>query len=153
MSGSTYQSTFSIAGVNAVDGVLFNLKAAAGVRAHLLEVGFFIETAPTNAPQFGIKRMNAVGTGAITAGAIGLSDAADGAAASALETAWATTRPTVVGGAFRRAMVANAIGNGVIFDFTNRQLWVPLSGGLCGVMLNAAGATLGVLGGYVVWEE
>ncbi len=148
-----YQAVFTIAGVNAVDGVLFNLKAAAADRARLLEVGFFIETASTNAPQYGLKRMNAVGTGAITNATIALSDAAEGAAASSLETAWATTRPTVTGGAFRRAMVANTIGNGVIFDFTNRPLLVPVSGGLCGVMLNASGATAGVHGGYVVWED
>lgn len=148
-----YQAVFTIAGVNAADGVLFNLKTAASDRAWLREVGFFIETASTSAPQYGLKRMNAVGTGAITVATAGLSDPADGVASAGLETAWATTRPTVTGGAFRRAMVANTIGNGVIFDFTNRPLIVPVSSGLCGVMLNASGATLGVHGGYVVWEE
>lgn len=148
-----YQSTFSAAGVNAVDAVLFNLKAGAQDRVKLLEVGFFIEVASTNAPQYGLKRMNAVGTGAITGGTIALCDAAEGTSAATLETAWATTRPTVTGGAFRRAMVANTIGNGIIFDFTNRPLWVPLSGGLCGVMLNASGATTGTHGGYAVWED
>lgn len=150
---AVYQSTFTIAGVNAVDAVLFNLKAGAQDRVKLLEVGFFIETASTNAPQYGLKRMNAVGTGAITTGTIGLADAAEGTSAASFETAWATTRPTVTGGAFRRAMVANTIGNGIIYDFTNRPIWVPLSGGICGVMLNAAGATLGVHGGYAVWED
>lgn len=148
-----YQATFSIAGVNAVNGVLFNLKTPATDRAILREVGMFIEVASTNAPQYGLMRMNAVGTGTITTATAALSDPADGAASAALETAWATTRPTVTGGAFRRAMVANTIGNGVIFDFTNRGLVVPLSAGLCGVMINASGATVGTHGGYVVWEE
>jgi hypothetical protein len=148
-----YHATYSIAGVNAANTPLFNLKSAAGARAKLLEAGFFIETASTNAPQYGLMRMNAVGTGSITAASIGLSDPADGAATAALETAWVTTRPTVTGGAFRRAMVANTIGNGIIFDFRNSPILVPVSSGLCGVMLNAAGATLGVHGGYVVWEE
>jgi voltage-gated potassium channel Kch len=148
-----YHATFSAAGVNAADGVLFNLKTAATDRAILREVGFFIETASTNAPQYGLKRMSAVGTGTITTATAGLSDSGDGAASCTLETAWATARPTVTGGAFRRAMVANTIGNGIIFDFTNRGILVPVSAGLCGVMLNAAGATLGVHGGYVVWEE
>lgn len=149
-----YQATFSIAGVNAVDGVLFNLKAAASERATLREVGFFIQVASTNAPQYGLKRMNAVGTGAITNATALLCDAADGAAATNLETAWATTRPTVTGGAGRLAAVANTIGNGVIFDFWGpKGIVIPVSGGLCGVMLNASGATLGTHSGYVVWEE
>lgn len=148
-----YHGTFSIAGVNSTDGVLFNLKTGASDRAKLLEVGFFIEVASSNAPQYGLKRMNADGTGGTTAATLALSDAADGSASAALGTAWVTLRPTVTGGAFRRAMVANTVGNGIIFDFTNRPLWVPLSGGICGVMLNASGATTGTHGGYAVWEE
>ena len=149
-----YQANFSIAGANAVDGVLANLKTAASDRAWLREVGVFIETASTNAPQYGLKRMNAVGTGAITVATPMLSDAADGTAATGLETAWATLRPTVITAAGgRKAAVANTIGNGIIFDFTNRPLVVPVSAGICVVMLNASGATLGVHGGYVVWEE
>lgn len=148
-----YQATFGIAGVNATDGVLWNLKTGAGDQARILEVGFFIQVASTNAPRYGLKRMNAVGTGAITNATVAKSDNNDGTAASNLETAWATLRPTVTGGAFRDAMVANTIGNGVIFDFTNRPLIVPLSAGMCGVMLNASGATTGTHGGYVVWED
>lgn len=148
-----YQAAFGIAGVNAADGVLFNIKAGAADRAKVLEIGFFIQVASTNAPRYGLKRMNAVGTGAITNATVALCDPADGASATALETAWATTRPTVTGGVFRDAMVANTIGNGVIFDFTNRPLIVPVSAGLCGVMLNASGATTGTHGGYVVWED
>lgn len=148
-----YHATFSIAGVNSANAVLFNLKTTTTDRAFLREVGFFIEVASTNAPQYGLMRMSAVGTGAITTATVGLSDPADGANSVVLETAWATTRPTVTGGAFRRAMVANTIGNGVIFDFTNRPITVPVSAGLCGVMINASGATTGTHGGYVVWEE
>lgn len=148
-----YQANFSAAGVNSADAPLFNLKTAAGDQARILEVGFFIQVASTNAPRYGLKRMNAVGTGAITNATIAKSDNIDGTAASNLETAWATTRPTVTGGAFRDASVANTIGNGVIFDFTNRPLIVPVSAGLCGIMLNASGATTGTHGGYVVWED
>lgn len=148
-----YQAAFSIAGVNAVDAVLANLKAAASDRAFLREVGVFVEVAPTSAPAFGLKRMNAVGTGAITVATAASSDPAEGVSPTGLETAWATARPTVTGGSFRRTFVPLAIGNGVIWDFTNRPLIVPLSGGLCVVNLNASGATLGQFGGYVVWED
>jgi len=148
-----YQATFGISGVNTVDQVVFNLKAAADDRAWLLEAGFFIQVASTSAPRYGLKRMNAVGTGAITNSTVAQADLADGAAASALETAWATLRPTVTGGAFRDSAINNTIGNGVIFDFTNRPLIIPVGAGLCGVILNASGATLGTHGGYVVWED
>lgn len=145
-----YQATYSIAGVNSANAVLFNLKTAASDRAIVREVGFFIEVASTNAPQYGLMRMNADGTGGTTAATIGLSDAADGAASAALGTAWVTLRPTVTGGAFRRAMVANTVGNGIVFPC---NIVVPVSAGLCGVMINASGATTGTHGGYVIWEE
>ncbi len=148
-----YQATFSIAGVNTVNQVLFNLKTVGTDRASIVEVGMFTEVVPTTAPQYSFMRMNAVGTGAITTATNALSDAAAGASTVLLETLWATTRPTVTGGAFRRTMVPLAIGNGVIFDFTSRPLIVPLTAGLCGVILNASGATVGTHGGYVVWEE
>jgi hypothetical protein len=148
-----YSAEFSIVGVNSADAVLFNLKTAATDRAILREVFFGIEAVPTNAPQFGLKRMNAVGTGAITTATAFSHDAGDGAPSVTLETAWATTRPTVTGGSARRGQVPLAIGNGFLFDFTNRGILVPVSAGLCGVMRNASGATTGTLGGYVTWEE
>jgi hypothetical protein len=148
-----YQSTFSIAGVNTTNQVLANLKTAATDRAIIREIGVFVEVAPTSAPQYGLMRMNAVGTGAITVATPLLSDPADGAASVGLETAWATTRPTVTGGVGRRALVPATIGNGYVWDFTNRGLIVPVSSGLCIVIANASGATVGQHGGYVVWEE
>lgn len=148
-----YSAEFTIAGVNAADGVLFNLKTAASDRAKVLQVGFFIETAPTNPPIFGIRRMLAVGTGAITLATVIGHDPADGTAATGLETAWATTRPTVTGGSATRGAVPAAIGNGIIYDFTSAPLILAVSTGLCGLMRNAAGVTLGVLGGYVRWDE
>lgn len=148
-----YSATFSIAGVNTANQVLANLKTTASDRAIIREVGVFIEVAPSNAPQYGLMRMNAVGTGAITTATVGTHDPADGANSVVLETAWATTRPTVTGGSFRRAMVPLAIGNGAVFDFTNRGLIVPVSSGLCVVIANASGATVGTHGGYITWEE
>lgn len=150
---AVYSAEFTIAGVNTADGVLFNLKTAATDRAKLLQVGFFIETATTNPPIFGLKRMSAVGTGAITLATVAFHDPADGTNSAGLETAWATTRPTVTGGSFTRGAVPTAIGNGLIYDFSLQGILVPVSSGLCGVMRNAAGATVGVLGGYVRWEE
>lgn len=148
-----YSAEFSIAGVNAADAVLANLKAAATDRAFLRQAFFAVEAAPTSAPAFGLKRMNAVGTGAITAATVFAHDPADGASASVLETAWATTRPTVTGGSPRRGFVPLAVGNGFLFDFRDAPLVVPLSGGLCLVNRIASGATVGTFGGYVEWDE
>lgn len=139
--------------MNSTDQVLFNLKTTSTDRAYLREVGMFIEAAPSNAPQYALKRMNADGTGGTTNATAALHDIADGAASALLGTAWVTLRPTVTGGAFRRTSVPLAIGNGVIFDFTTRPILVPVSAGLCGCILNASGATVGTHGGYVVWEE
>lgn len=148
-----YSSTFSIAGVNAADAVLFNLKAAASDRLFLRQVFFGIEVAPTAAPAFGLKRMNVAGTGGTTNGTVFTHDAGDGANSGNLETAWVTARPTITGGSPRRGWVPLAIGNGFLFDFRDAPLVVPLSGGLCGVNLIASGATLGTFGGYVEWDE
>ena len=82
-----------------------------------------------------------------------LHDPADAAAATGLETAWATLRPTVTGGSCVRGAVPTAIGNGIIYDFSLAPLIVPVSAGICGLMRNATGATLGVLGGFVRWDE
>jgi hypothetical protein len=148
-----YHAEYSIAGVNSVDGVLWNLKSASQDRVTLIEAGFFIEAAPSNAPQFGIKRMNAVGTGTITTATVAQSDASDGTSAATLETAWATTRPTVTGGSFLRGQAPTTVGNGIVFDFRAAPIIVPLSGGLCGIMRNAAGATVGTLGGWIKWTD
>lgn len=148
-----YSAEFTIAGVNSADAVLANLKTAASDRAFLRQAFFAIEVAPTAAPAFGLKRMNAVGTGAITVATAFAHDSGDGTPAAGLETAWATTRPTVTGGAARRGWVPLAVGNGFLFDFRDSPLIVPLSGGICLVNRIASGATVGTFGGYVEWDE
>lgn len=153
MTTPLYRAAFGIAGVNSTDGVLFNLKASAGVRPRLTQVFFGIQVAPTNPPRFGFKRMNAVGTGSITSGTVGQHDTAEGAPTAALETAWATTRPTVTGGYFGDGIVPTVLGNGFLYDFIGREIVVALSGGLCGLMVNASGATTGTIGGWVEWME
>lgn len=149
-----YSAEFgSIAGVNAVDAVLANLKAAASDRLFLRTAFFGIETAPTTPPAFGFKRMNAVGTGTITTATALAHDSNDGTPSGTLETAWATARPTVTGGSARRGFVPAAVGNGFLFDFRDAPLVVPLSGGLCLVNRIASGATLGAFSGFIEWDE
>lgn len=148
-----YTANFSIAGVNSADGVLFNAKASATVPLIIEQIYFEIEVASTNAPIYGMKKMNAVGTGTITTATITAIDGLGGTSIASIETAWATTRPTVTGGAIGRGAIPLAIGNGFLFDFTGRELVVPINTALCGVMLNASGATTGTHGGYIIWRD
>ena len=149
-----YSVAFSVAGVNAANGVLANLKATATDRLTVLEVGMFIETAPTTAPILALQRMAAVGTGAITTTPGALHDMADAASNGLLEIAWATTRPTLTANTIiRRGQLPVTVGGGFIWDFSSRPLIVPLNGGLCLIDINASGATLGQFGGYITWDE
>lgn len=148
-----YAAEFSVAGVNSADGVLFNIKASATVPLFIEQIYFNVEVASSNAPIYGLKKMNAVGTGTITTATIFSVDGLGGTSIATVETAWATTRPTVTGGSPARGAVPNAIGNGFLFDFTNRPLVVPINTALCGVMRNASGATTGTHGGYIIWQD
>lgn len=148
-----YSATFAVAGVNTANSVLANLKGGAD-RIALLEFGVFVETAPATAPILALQRMNAVGTGAITNVAGVAHDGADSPALAAVETAWATTRPTLLANTIlRRLQIPVTVGGGIIWGFQNAPIIVPVSGGLCFININASGATLGQFGGYFVWDE
>src|SRR5205085_2099256 len=133
--------------------VLANLKASSTDRATLRALNMFIEAAPTTAPIIGLQRMNAVGTGAITSSTPEKSDPAEGAPSAVLETAWATTRPTLSGLLLARAQLAVTLSSGLLLDFTNRGIVIPVSGGLCLTQVNAGGATGTTLGGWLEYEE
>lgn len=150
-----YAASFSVAGVNAANTVLANLKAGAADRLKLLQVLLSIETAPSTPPVFQLERMNAVGTGAITSTAGAAFDSGEGAAVGVLETAWATTRPTRLATplGFGRIQLPVTQASAFVFDFTNRPLVAALSGGLMLVMTTASGATVGQIGGTFIWDE
>ena len=149
-----YAASFSVAGVNTANSTLVNLKTAATDRARVREVGLFLSVLPTTAPDLVLVRMNAVGTGAITTGTTVPQDPADAAAATTIETAWATARPTVTGGHFRRALLPLTIGAGIVWTMPpGNEIIMAVSTGLCIHNINASGATVGTLNGYVVWDE
>ena len=148
-----YSAEFSSAGVNSADGVLCNIKAGTTVPLLIEQIYFNIEVASTNAPIYGAKKMNAVGTGTITTATIFTMDGLGGTSAATIETAWATTRPPVTGGNAFRGAIANTIGNGFLFDFRPACLIVPLNTALCLLMRNASGATTGTHGGYIIWQD
>jgi hypothetical protein len=148
-----YTAPFSIAGVNGADTPLFNLKAGATVPLFIEQVYFEIEVVSSNAPIYGLKKRNAVGTGAITSATIKDLDGLGGTSAATLETAWATTRPTVTGGYIGRGAIPLVVGNGFLFDFRPNCLVVPINTDITGLMINASGATVGTHGGYVIWSD
>lgn len=148
-----YGATFSVAGVNSADAVLFNIKAGATVPLLIEKIFFEIEVASTNAPIYGVKKMSAVGTGTITTVTPFAIDGLGGTSAATFETAWATTRPTVTGISPLRGAIPLALGNGFLFDFTYAPLVVPINTALCGIMSNASGATTGTHGGHVIWND
>ena len=149
------QATISVAGVNAANTILANLRAAAANRIRLLELAVWIELAPTIAFTLQLERMNTVGTGAITSVVAAAADPGDSAGAAVVETAWVTTRPTRLATplGLRRCQLAASIGSGWIWDFTNRPLVIATSGGLMLNQVSAAGATLGTLGASFTWDE
>jgi hypothetical protein len=151
-----YRVPFSLTAgaTSAANLVLANFKAGAQDRVTLRALFAFIEgTAPTNAPIIGLQRMNAVGTGAITSSVPAAADPADGTPASVLETAWATTRPTVTGLLLMRAQVALALASNLMLDMSLRGIVIPVNGGLCLTQVNAGGATGTTLGGWAELEE
>jgi hypothetical protein len=142
---------FSISGVNTATTVLLNLKASATVPINVVEFGIFYSVLSTTAYDIALVRMNAVGTGTITSTA-GATHLSGGTSTAVLETAWATTRPSVTGSQFRRMVLPLTIGAGVIWPLGS-GIMVPVSGGLTLQGVGASGATTGTLNGYITWDE
>lgn len=151
---AVYSAGFSVAGVNTANSTLVNLKTASTDRAELLEVGVFLSVLPTTTPDLVIARMLAVGTGAITSTASVANDPADAAAATVVETAWATTRPTftTTGPFARRGGIPLTLGNGIIWTFPV-PMKAAVSTGIVLANVAASGATLGNFTGWFVWNE
>jgi hypothetical protein len=80
-------------------------------------------------------------------------DTAEGAATASLETAWATTRPTVTGGYFGDGIVPTVIGNGFLFDFIGREIVVALKRRPVRAYGERRGRDRGTIGGWVEWME
>jgi hypothetical protein len=150
---SLHSADFSIAGVNTAGTTLLNLKASSTVPITVVEFGVFYSVLSTTAYDVGLVRMNAVGTGAITSTA-GAPHVTGATSTAVLETAWATTRPTVTGSRFRRAVIPLTLGAGYIWPFPlGEGPLAPVSGGICFYGIGASGATTGTLNGYITWDE
>lgn len=138
------------AGINTANSPIVNLWSATR-KARILEVGVFIQVAPTTAPVFALQRSTVRGTQTATLAPI-RKDENDIAATATLDTAW-SANPTFSSAAphVRAGGVPLAIGNGVIWSLG--ELEVAIGGGLTVFNINAAGATLGSFAGYVYYDE
>lgn len=100
--------------------VVCALRGATGGRTRVRGIEVFCKTAPTTSLGLTIARSTTQGTGTMT-GVVGLpNDPAESATGTGIVgTAWATARP-VIGAAStygRRAILAPAIGSGVMWDW------------------------------------
>jgi hypothetical protein len=149
-----YRVAVNRAGVNTANTVLAELRAAAGDRLTLREVGISMAVLPTTAPRFVLARPNntpAGGTNTVPE----KSDPADGAAtASFFTTGWTTTPTFATGGPWLEvAGLPLTLGAGFIWTFPGDGIKAALSGSLLLADLNASGATLGSFDIYFAWEE
>jgi hypothetical protein len=126
----------------------WELRTAAGGRAHIREIGIFMAAA--TASTFGLGRPAAIGV-TPTSPVTGLGeDPAEPAGLSSTAVAWATA-PTAPTNAYyhRRIGLPAAIGSGVIWTFGLGELVVSISSSIAIYCL----ATNGVADIYCKWHE
>lgn len=146
-----YSVTANKAMVNTANTWMFQLRAAATQRVFLLELGVFVEAAPTAAPVIRLNRPTAVGA-TFTSVTPQSEDPGNAAAVTVLDTA-ATTAPTLAATDMRRVPLAAAVGAGIVWTWYDTPLVIPVSGALDVVNAIAAGATLGSLTMYAYFNE
>lgn len=141
------------AGVNAANTVMWAIKAGAADRAFLLELGVYVNAAPSGASDWRVLRPNAAGI-TPTNTLFQAEDAADPAATANLETAWATP-PTLQATPIdlRRFGLPITAGSGIVWTFGGRGLVIPVATELLIVNSLATGTTLGSFGMYAVIDE
>lgn len=152
--GSRYEIGVSKAGVNTANTVMWALRAPTR-RSWLMELGLFVDTAPTTAPQFVLAR-NTAGTVTATTTVVGVQVVPEASnATTTLDSAWSSAPTFTTTGPFiRRVTLPVSAGSGIIWSWTegliiNTTITTAL------VIANAAasGATLGAFTVYASWEE
>jgi len=126
-----------------------------GDDCYVFEIGISIAVAPTTGPMWRLAKTTALGTvtGSVTPV---LEDGGSNAANSRLDQTW-SANPTAGTQAsnvdLRRYTPTNAIGNGIVWTWYDKGLYVPAGGGLALINGNAAGTTLGSFHVYVRLDE
>jgi len=145
---ATYRTYVTKAGVNTANTVMWQLRNPASRRALINQIGIFIETVPTTAPQFRITRSLTLGTSNATS-VLQPGDPESPPANLVLDTGWSAAPTFTTAGPFYDGWPQmNAIGQGVVYTYSD--LWVPAgtaaTSGLQIVNLAATGATFGLFG-------
>lgn len=149
-----YSVSRNIAGVNTAGTVLAELRAGAGARLVIREIGISIRVASTTAAALVLARPTNSPAGG-TAITPQKHDNADGASGAVFYTAGWTTTPTftTTGDWYRIAGLPLTVGAGVIWTFPDQGLVIPTGGSLLFANLNASGTTTGSFDFYATWSE
>lgn len=135
----------------AAAGWVFELRQSSTARsARIMEIGLFTTTAA--AGTYGLSRLNAQGTGAVTTVAAIADDPLVSGLGVTLDTAYATTQPTTVSTTnFHRTVVFPAsVGSGIVWNFRPAGLVIAASSGLVVYQTTTAAVGLNV---YFTGEE
>ena len=132
----------------AAGAAIADLKTTAAERAYVREIGLFLNAA--TASSIGLYRPSTVGTQSTTVAGQPV-DAADAAATALLGTAWSGAPAVSTNVPLRKAALPAAIGNGIIWTFSDRGLVIPVSSSL--LIWNWGAGANSVLNGYIEWEE
>lgn len=149
-----YEVGISKAGVNTANTVMWQLRAPSR-RTRIYEIGIFVETAPTTAPQFVLARATAGGTSSTSTLGQPL-DPGDAAATSTLDSAWSSAPTFTTSGPFiRRMSLPVTAGAGIIWTWPRQPLVITTTATTNLVIANAAasGATTGQFSCYITFDE
>ncbi|MET0418390.1 MAG: hypothetical protein ABW022_20455 [Actinoplanes sp.] len=148
-----YEIGLSKAGVNTANTVMWQLRAPTR-RSVLYELGIFVDSAPTTAPQFVLARATAGGTSSTSAVGLALIPEAP-AATTTLDSAWSSA-PTfnTSGTMIRRCTLPVTAGSGIVWGFPD-GLAITTTATTNLIIANAvaSGATLGQFTVYASWRE
>jgi hypothetical protein len=132
----------------AAGAAIVDLRSAAGERLYVREIGMFLNAA--TASQIGVYRPSTLGTASTSIVPVPV-DPADPAATGSVGTAWSVAPAVSTNVPLRRAMLPAAIGNGFIWQFSERGLVVPVSSSL--LFWNYGAGANSVINGYIEWDE
>jgi len=150
-----YSVSHTKAGVNTADTVMWMLRPGSNDDFYVYEIGLSIQVAPTTGPMFRLAKATALGTTPVQA-TPQLEDPGATTANGRLDLSWATSPTVAAQSAFtdlRRYTPTNAIGNGIVWTWYDKPLYVAAGSGLCIANGNAAGTTLGSFNVYARVDE
>jgi hypothetical protein len=151
---SRYEVGLAKAGVNTANTVMWALRAVSR-RTTLYELGLFVDTAPTTAPQFVLAR-NTAGTVTATTTNLGQATITETAGTSSMDSAWSAAPTFTTAGPFiRRMTLPVTAGAGIIWTWPEGLVISSATITTALVIANAAatGATLGQFSIYASWDE